>query len=165
MFFNKMFQHFFFNWYFQYFPVYPLTYLVSSYSLWLLSFAVSGMDSLVMGCCLYISGQFELVERQIADLKRSPTITSKLIAIINRHNRSIQLTEKMLKIFNHIILTQFISGSLVTGTITFNIIISSGSDRLRYLCYFSVNVIQIFLFCMIGSILTDSVSPCDLLID
>jgi 7tm Odorant receptor len=135
---------------------------MASYSLWLIVFSVTGMDSLLMGCCIYIAGQFEIVERQISDLDSnsggSKEINSKLIAIVERHIRTITLCDRMVKIFAEIVLTQIISNSLVAAMVSFNMILAVGANRITYVCYFAAIVSQMYFCCRTGTILTNSVS-------
>jgi odorant receptor len=119
----------------------------------------TGMESLLIGCCLYISGQFEVVERQIFGLDCEFFVfKAKLTEIIKQHNLCINLTGQMVIIFSEIVLTQFISASCVVAMTSFNMLITSGSDRLTYLCYLLAAVVQMYFFCKNGTNLADSVS-------
>jgi 7tm Odorant receptor len=138
--------------------------MAASYSLWQLSFSVAGMDGLMMACCFYISGQFNIIERQICDLdsitEEDQVISSKLIEIIERHSQTLDLCDRTVEIFSEVILTQFISSSMVVAMISFNLIYAVGVERVKYLFYFAVTVAQMYFFCNNGSMLAESVGDC-----
>jgi odorant receptor len=122
-----------------------------------------GVEGILFGSCLYIAGQFQIVEQKIIHLtdfddddieERNKKIRKSLIEIVRHHNECIELTEKVSRMYESIIITNFVSISMIMGTCSLNIIIAEGMGKLIFfVSYLIAAVINIFLYCKNGSAL------------
>jgi 7tm Odorant receptor len=154
---------------YHFFPTYQIVYFIISYSLFVVIMTIGGVDGCVYGSCLYIAGQFQIVEQKINDLKdltlddskplpldKNRNIKQKLIEIIKHHNQCFDLTVKASRVYEFVVLTQFVSTSVVIAMCSLNIMLSKGPDKLTFASYLLAASIQMFAFCKNGSTLTDS---------
>jgi odorant receptor len=148
-----------------YFPVYQIVFVVISYALFVVILPLVGIDGILFGFCLYIAGQFQIVEQAIIHLtdfndddieERNKKIRKSLIEIVRHHNECIELTKKVSRMYEIIVITNFTLTSLVMGMCSLTIIIAEGMEKLIFISYSVGAVLQIFLFCKNGSTLEGS---------
>ncbi|GAB0092855.1 Odorant receptor [Sergentomyia squamirostris] len=156
-------------------PMYEMTYIFLGYSGYLTCFSIVGLDGLFIGLCLYISGQFEiiqsdinnLVDREIASSANSTEeFTKEQNDLIYRHLRScvrrqidtIKLCEDMVDIFKPNVLLHFISAAIVLCLSSINIILSSGLNVFLYINYDAAVITQLFVYSIGGSFISTAVS-------
>jgi hypothetical protein len=53
---------------YNYFPVYQIVFVVISYALFVVILPLVGIDGILFGSCLYIAGQFQIVEQAIISI-------------------------------------------------------------------------------------------------
>jgi 7tm Odorant receptor len=129
----------------------------------------TGLDGILYGCCLYIAGQFKIVEQKIKNLmdwreddskpftfEENKKIKTKLTDIVEHHNQCIELTKKVSQIYEFIIFTSFISASIAMGLCSLNIIIVKGMGKFIFVCYLIAIVIELYGVCINGSALRDA---------
>jgi hypothetical protein len=67
--------------------------------------------------------------------------------LVNRHNQLIQLSSEIESIISPILLANFLKSSLIICLIGFGIVMSCPEQRVIFIQFFVVHVIQIFLTC------------------
>jgi uncharacterized membrane protein YqjE len=155
---------------YHFFPAYQIVFALVSYSLFVVIMVLAGTDGILFGLCLYLAGQFQIVEQKIKNLivdfneddskpftfEENRKIKEKLVDIVQHHNQCIDLNEKVSQLFDFVLLTNFTSSSIVMAMCSLNIIVADGMDKLIFGSYLSAATIQMFAFCKNGSTLTDA---------
>ncbi|XP_055696818.1 odorant receptor 22c-like [Phlebotomus papatasi] len=138
------------------------------------------MDGLFVGLCLHISGQFEIIQMNIAKLvdreiveisatnppdsdgifseKQNKIIYQRLRCYIIRQIDTIRLCEETVEIFQPNILLHFFSAAFVICFSSLCLILSLGFARLLYVCYIGAVTTELFVYSIGGSYISTSSS-------
>uniref|UniRef100_A0A1A9UGR2 Odorant receptor n=1 Tax=Glossina austeni TaxID=7395 RepID=A0A1A9UGR2_GLOAU len=112
-------------------PIYPLTCILSHWHGYITVAAFVGADGFFLGFCFYFATLFKMLQQDLIDTlavnnsllaKNSQAIRceadmiSNLTDIVRRHNEIAQLMKKFSSIMVGIVLSHFITSSLIIGT-------------------------------------------------
>jgi odorant receptor len=145
--------------------MYLVVYVLISYSLVIGFMTLTGIDGTLFESCLYIAGQFQIVEQKVINLlsetkpltlEENRKIKEKLIDIVKHQNQCIKLTKKLSQIYEIIVFNDFTSASIVMGLCSVNIIMNDGMDKQIFVCYLIAAVLQLYGYCKNGSSITES---------
>uniref|UniRef100_A0A1B0GFW6 Odorant receptor n=1 Tax=Glossina morsitans morsitans TaxID=37546 RepID=A0A1B0GFW6_GLOMM len=159
-------------------PIYPLTCILSHWHGYITVAGFVGADGFFLGFCFYFATLFKMLQQDLSDAlavnncksvnatmylalldKNSQAIrceadmVSNLTDIIRRHNEIAQLMKKFSSIMVGIVLSHFITSSLIIGT-SF-----SGYAILVYIVHTCAVIAEISLYCLGGTAVMECVIP------
>ncbi|KAL9925015.1 odorant receptor 24a [Glossina fuscipes fuscipes] len=147
-------------------PIYPFTCILSHWHGYITVAGFVGADGFFLGFCFYFATLFKMLQEDLSDalavnnslraknsraIRCEADIVSKLTDIIRRHNEIALLMKKFSSIMVGIVLSHFITSSLIIGTSVIELLLFSGYAILVYIVHTCAVLAEISLYCLGGT--------------
>ncbi|XP_030242223.1 odorant receptor 24a [Drosophila navojoa] len=149
-------------------PLYPLIYALVHWHGYITVACFVGADGFFLGFCLYLSVLLNSLRDDVVDLLavksiqtestawKDERIVRKLERLVDRHNEIAVLTERLSGVMVEITLGHFVTSSLIIGSSVVDMLLFSGAGIIVYLVYTCAVVMEVFLYCLGGTFITEA---------
>nr|XP_029717663.1 odorant receptor 10a-like [Aedes albopictus] len=144
-------------------PVFEITYLIMCYIAYPPIFMMAGGDGLFIGVCLLISSQYRIVQQELEALGNSVEsdhhrgtgevtaeendhVFEQLKLIAQRHNRTIDTTEEMSRLFLQNVFASFTIAAIKIGIACITVMKAEGPNKLIFVWYSLGILTEIYLY-------------------